>query len=223
MSFHQRLIAATAGERERFLAIPILQHAVRHGVSRALYLDFLAEAYHHVRHTCPLLGLALAHSDDARYRRALLDYLAEERGHDEWILQDIAALGGDARAVRAGRPGRACELMIGYAHYAIVWHGPWALLGMVHVLEGMSVVLATQAAGAIAARLGGGDAAGFSYLRSHGSLDVEHTAFFRELVDGIEQPAAQALIIDTARLMYGLYGDIFREIAVRHGDLRDAA
>ena len=52
------------------------------------------------------------------------------------------------------------------------------MLGSVHVLEGMSTLLADKAAGDDRALTGGGGKEGFSYLRSHGALDIEHVAFF---------------------------------------------
>ena len=82
------------------------------GVTRGMYLDFLTQAYHHVKHTFPLLASATARTTDASYPNALLAYMNEERGHDEWILDDIRAIGGDTEAVRDGRPGAACELMV---------------------------------------------------------------------------------------------------------------
>lgn len=226
MSFHRQLLDATAEARASFLQIPVLAHACDHGVSRAAYLDYLSQAYHHVRHTCPLLALAAARCgrDDAVYREALFDYIAEERGHEVWILDDIAALGGDAEAVRAAAPRLPCRLMVAYAYYAIEHVSPYALLGMVHVLEGMSVALANQAAHAIAARVGmGSDGGGFRYLASHGGLDVEHVAFFENLVNGIADPAAQGAIVDTAGVIYRLFGDLFREVAARHEEFLDAA
>jgi long-chain acyl-CoA synthetase len=38
-------------------------------------------------------------------RRPVAEYIEEEIGHEEWILNDIAAAGGDAEAVRNSQPG----------------------------------------------------------------------------------------------------------------------
>lgn len=219
---YDRLVAETAVERERFLSMPVLRQAQEEGVPLPLYLGFLGQAFHHVRQTCPLLGLALARCDagDAAYRRGLLDYLEEEKGHEEWILDDIAALGGDAEAVRAGRPDIPCRAMVAYATWAIEHVSPYAMLGMVHVLEGMSVALADRVARGIAARLGQRETAaepiaGFSYLTSHGALDQDHVRFFEELVNGIEDASAVDAIIETANAIYRLYGDMFAGIVAR--------
>ena len=86
---------------------------------------------------------------------------------------------------------------------------PLGFFGMVHVLEGTSVSLALLAADAIQKPLGLPDA-GFGYLRSHGMLDREHTAYFALLMNRIEEPRDQAAIVHAARAFYRLYGDVFR-------------
>lgn len=211
MSFHTRLLEQTASAREALLATPIIQGCLRGEVSLPSYLAFLREAYHHVRHTVPLLQATQAalpaHHD--WLRGPLDDYIEEEAGHDEWILDDIRACGGDAEAVRHGQPGHATEVMVAYAYDTIARLNPLGFFGMVHVLEGTSVSLALMAADAIQKPLALPDAA-FSYLRSHGMLDREHTAHFALLMDRIERPDDRMAIVHAARAFYRLYGDVFR-------------
>ena len=71
------------------------------------------------------------------------------------------------------------------------------------------------AAATLAKTFGSAGGAGFSYLTSHGSLDQAHVAFFRALVNGIEDTAVQDIIIDHSRMFHRLYGDIFRELGAR--------
>ena len=222
MSFYDQLQMATSVERAGFLAIPLIQRAVLNGASRDLYVDFLIQAYHHVKHTYPLLALASVHTDDEAYQDALIEYMKEERGHEKWILDDIRALGGDAEAVRNGKPGQACQIMVGYTYYAIEWISPYAMLGSVHVLEGMSTMLADKAADAIQSSLAVAGSDGFSYLRTHGALDIEHVAFFKGLANVLPQ-SAHAIVVETSKIIYRLYGDIFRELEIRHHGRRDAA
>jgi hypothetical protein len=73
------------------------------------------------------------------------------------------------------------------------------------------VSLALMAAEQIQKPLGLPDAA-FSYLRSHGTLDIKHTADFAVLMDAIEDRADQAAIVLAARHFYRLYGDVFRSL-----------
>jgi heme oxygenase len=99
--------------------------------------------------------------------------------------------------------------MVAYAYDTIARRNPLGFFGMVHVLEGTSVSLALMAADAIQRPLQLPDAA-FSYLRSHGTLDVEHTAHFARLMDRIDDPRDQADIVHAARAFFRLYGDVFR-------------
>lgn len=218
MSPFDQLQRETAAARADFLAIPILQRTTQVGVSRPIYLDFLGQAYHHVRHTHPLLTLAASRcdSDCAWLGEAYRRYAEEEHGHEAWILDDIATLGGDIVAVSAGSPRGPCGRMVRQAYDAIDRDGPVSLLGMIYVLEGMSVLLAQQAATTIQRRLnlGSGDH-GFRYLTSHGALDRQHITFYRTLVDRIVGDTQKNAVIRNASVMYGLYGDVFREIEAR--------
>ena len=53
----------------------------------------------------------------------------------------------------------------------------------------------------------------FSYLTSHGALDVGHTDFYETLVNRITDINDRQAVIHGARVFYKLYGDIFRSLA----------
>ena len=214
--FYDELLAATERERNELLDLPLIRAGAAGKVTCEMYIAFLTEAYHHVKHTVPLLMSCGARLPE-RYewlREAVAEYVEEEIGHQEWILNDIKACGADAEAVRRGCPGLATEIMVAYAYDAIARGNPIAFFGMVLVLEGTSVEVATRAGEAIQASLGLGSEA-FTYLASHGSLDVGHTDFYARLINRIDDPADRAALIHAARVFYKLYGDIFRELAAR--------
>ena len=224
MSFYAELLAATAPDREGFNATPVLRDGVAGRISRAEYLAFLAEAYHHVRHTVPLLMACGARLPQRLewLRAAVAEYIAEEIGHQEWILDDIRHAGGDAERVRDGAPTAATELMVAYAWDTIQRGNPVGFFGMVLVLEGTSVALATLAADAIEAGLGLPRNA-FSYLRSHGDLDVAHVGFYQRLMDRLDDAADRAAVVHAARMFYRLYGDVFRALRPPTAALAEAA
>ncbi len=211
--FFARLVDETQQDREALVGIPIIQSALQGAITRDQYVAFLGQAYHHVRHTTPLLmacGSRLSR-EQLWLQGAIAEYIEEEIGHDEWILNDIRACGADAEAVRASLPNEATEVMVAYAYHQIERNNPLGFFGMVQVLEGTSVALATNAAAAIQGSLGLPVGA-FSYLRSHGSLDQEHVKFFATLMDQVEGAADQAAIVHCAKRFYRLYGDVFRSL-----------
>ena len=213
MSFYQQLIAATAAEREYLLAAPAIQACQQGEVTLPRYVAFLTEAYYHVRQTVPLL-MACGSRLTERHRwlqDAITEYIEEERGHDRWILNDIAACGADSAAVEAGEPNFYTEVMVSYAWDSVMRGNPASFVGMVLVLEGTSVNLATPMAQLIRQRLQLPEQA-MSYLTSHGSLDQEHIQFFAKLMDQLSDPVDQQAVIHMASRMYRLYGDMFRSL-----------
>lgn len=211
MDCFAELEQATQGERARLIAAPIIIEAFSGRVSRAQYLAFLTQAYHHVRHTVPLL-MSCGGRLPARLewlREAVAHYITEELGHQEWILNDIAAAGGDAEAVRHGQPAFETELMVSYAYDTIQRRNPVGFFGMVYVLESTSVALASQVAAVLSPSLDLPKKA-FTYLSSHGSLDISHMDDFRALVNRLDDPADRAAVIESAQHFFRLYGDVIR-------------
>ena len=213
MTFFHTLQDRTAAERDHLLAAPVLQLAVDGKLSLETYIAFLTQAYHHVKHTVPLLMACGARLPERLewLRSAIAEYIEEELGHQEWILNDLAACGADPEAVRHGQPALATELMVSYVYDRIARHNPVSFFGMVNVLEGTSIALATRAASAIRGSLALPPTA-FSYLNSHGSLDLEHMRFFEELMNRLDADEDREAVVHTARVVYRLYGDMFRSL-----------
>jgi len=211
MTFHEQLARETAPDREFLLSAPVIQRALAGDVTRELYVAFLTQAYHHVRHTVPLLMAVGARVPDrhAWLREAILHYLEEEAGHDEWILNDIERAGGDRAAAAASQPAVATEAMVAYAYDTVMRRNPLGFFGMVHVLEGTSVKLALNAAGRIQQAVGLPTNA-FTYLKSHGELDQEHINDLAGILERFTDHDDRQAVIGCARGIYWLYGQMFR-------------
>ncbi|WP_417520405.1 AMP-binding protein [Marinobacter sp.] len=213
MEFFDRLQQETAEARAHVTGAPVVK-AIGHGdFSLESYTWFLTQAFHHVKHTVPLMmacGARLPRRLEF-VRKALVEYIDEEYGHDEWILNDLEVCGADRESIRTGKPDLSIELMVSYLYDQINRGNPAAFFGMVQVLEGTSVELATPLGEQIQKLLGLPNQA-FSYLYSHGALDQDHFEFFRNLMDGITDPDDQQAVIDAARVVYRLYGDMLHSI-----------
>jgi len=217
MSFYQKLIASTQEQQMSLLSAPIIQRCFQGDFELNDYLSFLLQAYHHVKHTVPLLMNVGARLPEEKewLRTAMGEYIEEEMGHQEWILNDIAVCGYDKEVARTLPPLAATELMVAYAYDTINRINPLGFFGMVHVLEGTSINIADKAADVIREKLNLPRKA-FSYLYSHGSLDQEHVKFFENLMNKITDDREQQLIIHCAKMFYKLYGDIFRSLEPEH-------
>jgi len=102
--------------------------------------------------------------------------------------------------------------MVSYAYDVIQRRNPLGFFGMVLVLEGTSVAMASTAAEVIEKRLGLPHN-GFRYLNSHGALDQGHIKFYENLMDRVSDPEDQKMVIHCAKMFYQLYGDIFRSLS----------
>ncbi|NRQ41902.1 iron-containing redox enzyme family protein [Rheinheimera sp. YQF-2] len=218
MNFYQSLLEATSEERNYLLSAPMIKRCFEGDFTLDHYVAFLLQAYHHVKHTVPLLMAVGAQLPEEKewLREAVAEYIEEELGHQEWVLNDIAACGFDKEQARQSAPLFATEMMVSYAYDAIRRTNPLAFFGMVLVLEGTSINLAEQAASHIAGKLGLPRKA-FSYLNSHGALDQEHIKFYENLMNNISSAQDQAVIVHAAKRFYRLYGDIFRSLEAPHG------
>jgi pyrroloquinoline quinone (PQQ) biosynthesis protein C len=213
MNFFDQLQTETEQQRVELFSAPIITRALQGDVTTDDYIAFLSQAYHHVKHTVPLLMATGSRLPEELewLRVGVGEYIEEETGHQEWVLNDVAACGADKEQVRRSKPNLATELMVSYAYDTVHRINPLGFFGMVHVLEGTSISLADSAADNIRSALSLPKDA-FSYLYSHGSLDQDHVEFFKGLMNRIDRPQDQAQIVDSAKVFYKLYGDIFRSL-----------
>lgn len=223
MNFYNRLVKETESARQALYSVPQLTDGLRGDISRATYIAYLTEAYHHVSHTVPFLmtmGSKLPPSKKWLHK-AIIEYQEEEVGHEEWILNDIEAAGGDKETARASTPNLETQLLVAYNYDYITRKNPVGFLGMVFMLESTSTQIANKGADAVKDKLGLPKKA-FSYLYSHGELDISHMKFFEETVNQITDPEDQKAIIEVAQNTFRLFANLLRAIP-HEGALKHAA
>ena len=213
MHFHEQLGLQTAAGRQSLTSAPIIVRALAGRISREEYIAFLTQAFHHVRHTVPLL-MAVGARLPMRLgwlRKEVAHYIEEEEGHEQWILNDIAAAGGDAIAAENSTPNAATDAMVGYAYDTVMRRNPAGFFGMVFVLEGTSVALALNAADKLQSSLQLPTRA-TTYLRSHGQLDQEHVQHLFGILNRLDDEGDRTAVTQCAQVMFKLYGNVFREL-----------
>jgi pyrroloquinoline quinone (PQQ) biosynthesis protein C len=220
--FFNQIEAATAAARQGLQQSPAIARCLAGEVEMQTYQAFLVEAYHHVKHTVPLLMACGSRLPERLewLREAIVHYIEEEVGHQEWILNDLHCLGVDKEQVRHGKPALATELMVSYAYDAVARGNPVSLFGMVYTLEKTSSTIATFAAGKIVTSLGLPSKA-MSYMVSHGSLDQVHMQDFERLMNRLDDVDDQAAVLHSAHVFYELYTRIFEALPLSVAGLRE--
>jgi len=213
MTFYERLQKETAAARAQLYTVPQLTDGLRGDISRETYIAYLTEAFHHVKHTVRfMMAMGARLPENKKWLHdAIAEYIEEEKGHEEWILNDIAAAGGDKEAARNATPNLETQVLVAYNYDYIARKNPVGFLGMVFMLESTSTQIASTGADAIMAGLKLPKSA-FTYLYSHGALDIEHLKFFENLVNQIDDPEDQAAIIEVAQNTFRLFAGVLSAI-----------
>ncbi|WP_437569205.1 iron-containing redox enzyme family protein [Sorangium sp. So ce542] len=188
------------------------------------YAAFLEQIYHYVRWTRPLCAHAgarlaarcVGHASetsaaDGRVILAplLLRKAEEESGHEQWALDDLAALGRDSEAVRCAEPAPATQAYIAWNRYTVEAGAPEAFLGTAYVLEALSARRAGDAAARLVARARiPGIAGAVRFLRGHADADEGHVRELAGLLATIPCPDAREAILLSARVTRTLYPDM---------------
>ena len=213
MNFQETLQLRTAEQREYLLSSPVIQRALSGDITRELYIEYLTQAYHHVRHTVPLMMAVGCRIPErlAWLQHEILHYLEEEEGHDEWILNDIEAAGGNRDAAAKSQPDLATDSMVAFAYDMVARRNPVGFFGMVYVLEGTSVALALRAADRVQATLAFPNRA-FTYLRSHGTLDQQHVHHLAGILNRLDWDEDREAVVRCTQSIYWLYANMFRRL-----------
>jgi pyrroloquinoline quinone (PQQ) biosynthesis protein C len=214
-AFFNQIEAHSAADRQRLEQTPAVARCLAGQVEMQTYQAFLVEAYHHVKHTVPLLMACGSRLPERLewLREAIVHYIEEEVGHQEWILNDLQQLGVDKQQVRQARPSMATELMVSYAYDSIARGNPLSLFGMIYTLEKTSATIATYASKQIASALDLPFEA-MSYMVSHGSLDVAHMQHFEKLMNRLEDGDDRAAVLHAVAVFYPLYTRIFAGLPI---------
>lgn len=214
MSFFITLVESSDASRRAIESSPKVHSMIHKGLTLAEYRAFLHDLYHIVWHFCPVMATAAARCDDRLrgIRYELYERIEEEKGHETWVLEDVEAVGGDVPRVRDTPPSAPVQAMVGFNYYAAERVHPCSVLGMLYVLEVVASVYGGKVADSIARAIGRDvTAGGFRFLSSHATMDADHMAKLNVLLKTIEDPAAQAAVINSTRVNFHQFGQLFAE------------
>jgi hypothetical protein len=178
--------------RKIALALPPLVAAQRrldqHPDPAAAWLAFLGVLYGSIRASVPLLEAARDRARDLSpadpLAAGLVDYLhrhaEEERGHDEWLLQDLQSVGVASAELLSRPPSDAVAALVGAQYYWVLHYHPVSVLGYLMVIEGNPPD--RRRLQDLRSR-SGLPASAFRTMLEHADLDIGHAAELADLLD----------------------------------------
>ena len=148
IKFFDILQLQTSRQHNGLLALPIIQSMREGTLSKDLYVSFLTQWYHIVKHSLPLILATQSRlTEETAWLTAVIDEFTKQLvSNEELILSDIAACGGNIEQVRHSDPHMATELMVSYAYDTVNRINVLGILGMHHVLEGAVLSVAHRPA-----------------------------------------------------------------------------
>ncbi|GAA2135901.1 hypothetical protein GCM10009760_14950 [Kitasatospora kazusensis] len=172
---------------------------------RRVYPEYLVMLHSMVRASVPLMADALARAEltagtDPVHAR-LVDYfrhhIVEESGHDEWILEDLEALGVPRARALEQLPRHAVAELVGAQYYYIRHYDPVCLLGYIATIEGYPP--GEDLARDCAAR-SGYPLEGFRTVRKHANLDPFHKSALDDFLDSLPLTGRQLVAVNSSAI-----------------------
>ena len=200
LPFFTELVTRTDEARREFETNPVVSTAVADGMSVERYRKLLLELYQVVWHFNTICAAAASRIPDThrQIRYHLYEHMQEESGHEEWVLNDLQAVGIGADGVESHQPSVPTLSLIGYNYWAADRRHPCSILGMMYALEVIASVYGGPFSTAVKESLLLEDERGISFISSHATMDVEHMAELRKVLNTlIDEPSREAVIEST--------------------------
>jgi pyrroloquinoline quinone (PQQ) biosynthesis protein C len=200
--------------RRAFEANSKVLDIVTNGLSLERYRKFLLELYHVVWHFNPVCAAAASRIDDRQraVRYFLYEHMHEEKGHEQWVLNDLEAVGVSAQAALAYRPSKAMLAFNGYNYWAADRKHPLSVLGMLYVLEVIASVYGGAMTTAIREALLLETDRGISFISSHAELDAKHMAELRVVLNQVHDDDAKNAIVESVGVNFEQFARIVEAV-----------
>jgi pyrroloquinoline quinone (PQQ) biosynthesis protein C len=204
MKFFLDLVTRTDESRRAFENHPVVMDAVANGMSLERYRKLLLELYHVVWHFNPVCAAAASRMGDGHraVRYFLYEHMQEEQGHEEWVMNDLQAMDVDPAVTLAHAPQPFTLALNGYNYWAADRKHPCSALGMLYALEVIASVYGGPFANALKERLFLQGERGVSFISSHATLDAEHMAELREILNLLEDEASREAVVESVLLNF---------------------
>jgi pyrroloquinoline quinone (PQQ) biosynthesis protein C len=213
-SFFLDLIDSTDEARRDFETNPKVLDIVARGLPLERYRNLLLELYHIVWHFNPVCAAAASRMTDQfrDLRYFLYEHMHDESGHELWVLNDLEAVGVPRSDALAYRPSPEVMGFVGFNYWSADRRNPCAALGMVYALEVIASVYGGPISTAIKDSLLLDSDRGITFISSHSTLDAEHMAQLRGVLNPVADREARDAIIESTSFNFAQFTRILERI-----------
>ena len=208
------LVSRTDEARRAFESNSKVLDIVANGLPLDRYRRLLLELYHVVWHFNPVCAAAASRvSDEQRQVRYFLyDHMNEEKGHEAWVVNDLDAMGVKEPQVLEYKPTDQLLALNGYNYWAADRKHPCSVLGMLYALEVIASVYGGPMTAAITDSLLLQGDRGISFISSHATLDAEHMADLRVILNTLEDEVSKEAIVESTVFNFHQFGRVLEAI-----------
>ena len=214
LPFFADLVIRTDEARRAFENHPVLLDSVARGMSIERYRKFLLELYHVVWHFNTISAAAASRVPDShrQVRYHLYEHMHEEMGHEEWVMNDLEAVGVSPQATRAHQPSPFTQALVGFNYWAADRRHPCSVLGMLYTLEVIASVYGGPFSAAIKESLLLEGERGISFISSHATMDTTHMAEMRKVLNTIDDFVARDAVVESTLLNFHHFTRIIESV-----------
>ena len=208
-----RYFCALALGREPDATLSMAFHDLRELKVDVAY-PFLLELYHIVWHFNPVCAAAASRIGDSHkaVRYFLYEHMHEEKGHEQWVMNDLEVIGVTAKDALAYQPSRRILAFVGYNYWAADRKHPLSALGMVYALEVVASVYGGPMTAAIKESLLLEADRGISFVSSHAELDAQHMAQLRVVLNGVHDDDAKQAIVESVCVNFDQFARVVEAV-----------
>jgi hypothetical protein len=202
------------------VTVPTARRLLDGSIDAASYAHYLAQMYHYVRWTTPLVAHAGRRINQLRRHPALAELLiqkaSEAREHEQLLLADLRNLGWTVGRVETTAPSPSVAACVAWNRFMLETGVPTAFLGTFYVLG----ALHTECAGiAVERLLARGTISNIrkasTFLIAQSVADNNSTANLAAVLRALSDPEEQEAILISARMTRAICVGLFQKPALR--------
>lgn len=214
LPFFPDLVTRTDEARRGFETNPRVLDAVANGMSLERYRRMLLELYHVVWHFNPVCAAAASRipDDNRQIRYHLYEHMQEESQHEQWVMNDLEAMGVSPEDTRAHQPMVFTQALNGYNYWSADRRDPCSVLGMLYTLEVIASVYGGPFVSALRETLLIDGDRGVSFIGSHATLDTQHMAELCKVLNKLEGDAARDAVVESTIVNFDLFTRIMEAV-----------